>query len=228
LLLENDLKAAPGREAVQVELASGLAATGQTDRAQLLLREVLAKNPASLTAAIKLAVLEFTKQNQRAAIQILNSSMQAAGAHQNLHLTLAEMQFAAKNHGEAEKHFRAVLAQDSNSRRAKVGLSLLLAERGDKLEEAEQLATDLYSRQRGDMAARDALGIVQLKRGNTQAAMTNLAAVAKANPKEALFRYHFGQALAASGDKQSAKKEFEAALGLQPQVFLAERIRAFL
>jgi predicted Zn-dependent protease len=74
----------------------------------------------------------------------------------------------------------------------------------------------------------DTLGIVYLKRGLHENAVEVLRAIVIQNPSRVPFRYHYAQALVASGKPEEAKKELETALDSRPSVEEERQIRQLL
>jgi len=227
-LLEDDLKAVPNRSAVQVMLAEGYAASGEPEKAAGLLEAVIQAEPGTTSAYGVLAGIRLRENRLGDAIQLLTTATEKSPGNADLLASLGEVQHAENRLDEAERSLRAALAADSGSRRARIGLALVLADAGSKLDEALQSAQAALTRMPSDLLARDALAYVYLKQKRTDVALTSFRGVTSQNPNVPLFRYHYGLALAESGETAKARAEFEAALAQNPPPFLEKRIRAAL
>ena len=102
--------------------------------------------------------------------------------------------------------------------------SLLVENSSDEasLERAAKLAEVLKSSTVPQY--QDTVGWVQYKRGNTADAVKSLEAAASKLPNLAAVRYHLGMSYLAAGRKAEAADQFQAALKLEPDAALKEKI----
>jgi predicted Zn-dependent protease len=225
-LLEDDLKAAPGRPAVQIALAEGYAASGEKDKAVALLESIIKAEPRAVPAYRLLAGIQVSENRLGDAIELLKSAAAQNPGNADLLSFLGDAQFADGRLEDAEKSLREALASAPTAHRARIALALVLAEGGTKLDEAMQYAQEALKAAPSDLAARDSVAYVYLKQKRTADALQTLRALAQQSPREPLYRYHYGLALAQSGETGQARAEFEAALAQKPPPFLEKRIRA--
>jgi len=75
---------------------------------------------------------------------------------------------------------------------------------------------------------KDTLGWVELQQGNTAAALPLFSSLARKQPDNVTFLYHYAVALFRSGDRDGAKRELETALAKQPPAPIEKDIRDLL
>jgi tetratricopeptide (TPR) repeat protein len=123
--------------------------------------------------------------------------------------------------------YDAILKDQPNSPLAANNLASLLVEnRSDEasLERAAKLAEVLKSSTVPQY--QDTVGWVQYKRGNTADAVKSLEAASSKLPNVVAVRYHLGMSYLAAGRKAQAVDQFQAALKLQPDDALKDKIQA--
>ncbi len=111
----------------------------------------------------------------------------------------------------AEIAYRKALELEPNAKDARNNLASLLADQGKHLEEAERLARALAQEEPANNDYRDTLAWVLVKRGRLDEALTTLKDLVSRQPENGPIRFHYGAALLASGQKDRARNEFEAA-----------------
>jgi tetratricopeptide (TPR) repeat protein len=131
-------------------------------------------------------------------------------------------------HDVAAEYYRRVLAIRSDEPVAANNLASLYADHGKgNAEEAMRLAQDVVRRFPTEPGFSDTLGWVYYRKGLYREAVEQLqravAGAAKRGSDNSLYRWHLGAALAANGDKQSARRELQKCLELSAQ----EQQRAF-
>jgi Flp pilus assembly protein TadD len=97
-------------------------------------------------------------------------------------------------------------------------LAYLLAGKAGDLNEALKLAGDAVRQNPGNPAFNDTLGWVYLKKGDLQSAIHLFEGARDRSPEAVDYRIHLGQALLASGNRNQARSELEAALRLPATV----------
>jgi tetratricopeptide (TPR) repeat protein len=113
---------------------------------------------------------------------------------------------------EAIARYQQVLAIDPRAAVAANNLAWLLAEKGERLDEALQLAQTAKSQLPDVAEINDTLGYVYHKKGMSSMAVPPLREAAEKDPANGIYHYHLGLALAASGDKPGAASSFKRAL----------------
>lgn len=123
---------------------------------------------------------------------------------------------------EAQKHYRAALRIDGEFAPAANNLAYLLADEGQELGEALQLAQTAKRRLPDDPYVMDTLGWVYYKRGLYDSAIAEFSASLEKMPDNATVQYHLGMALHQKGDAERARAALERALALDPGLAEAE------
>jgi len=114
-----------------------------------------------------------------------------------------------------------ILTIDKGATVASNNLAYLYVERGQKLDQALQLAQAAKAGRPDDPDINDTLGWVYYKRGLPQLARDPLEQSVKTNPKNPTYQYHLGLTLLKLGEQTRARAALEAALKLQPDGALA-------
>jgi tetratricopeptide (TPR) repeat protein len=117
---------------------------------------------------------------------------------------------------DAIPSYERALKIDPSAPVAANNLAWLYAERGVRLEEALALARAAADRLPDNAEIRDTLGYVHFRRKDPAKAITEFQRCVSKDPKNALFQYHLGIALAATGDRIQARRALEEALRLNP------------
>ncbi len=116
--------------------------------------------------------------------------------------------------GEAERArelFQDVLRENPDNAAAANDLAFLLAERGESLDRAKQLA-DSALRLAPSPEVLDTVGYVLLKQGHIHEATEAFRRVVESKPDYATARYHLALALFQDGDRVAARESLEKAL----------------
>jgi tetratricopeptide (TPR) repeat protein len=90
-------------------------------------------------------------------------------------------------------------------------------ERGDNLDQAEQMIERAVAARPNDGAIVDSLGWVLLRQGDTAAAVKNLEHAVELQPDDPTINTHLGDAYWAAGRKLEARYQWERALTLNPE-----------
>ena len=128
-----------------------------------------------------------------------------------LSVFLAFLLQTAGNSDEAAALYRSVIKSQPANLEASNNLAYLLAERGQDLPEANQLANNCVRGRPEDDGFLDTLGIVLYKQGQFDDAIKTFQRALKRKPSQGLYRYHLALALIGKGDRSEAKRELEKA-----------------
>ena len=117
---------------------------------------------------------------------------------------------------EARKEYELALAADPQAAVAANNLSWVLADKGEQLDTALQLAQTAKSHmpESGDVS--DTLGWIYYKKGLTSLAVSELRQAVARSPASAVVHYHLGLAELKNGGRADARKALEQALKLDP------------
>ena len=129
---------------------------------------------------------------------------------------------------EAEKAYEAIVEKNPRAAVASNNLAWMYAERGEKLDQALQLARAAKAELPDEPEMNDTLGYVYLKKNLGSLAIPPLQQAVASTPKNPVFRFRLGQADAQAGNKASAKRELEEALKLKPDFPEADQARKLL
>ena len=126
------------------------------------------------------------------------------------------------------QRYQQALAVDATAPVAANNLAWIYAQRGDKLDDALQLARAAKSRLPESAAVADTLGWVYYKRDLHPLAVAEFKHSVDAEPEVALFHYHLGLAYAKTGELALARKALEQGLKLDPKAPEAAEARDVL
>jgi tetratricopeptide (TPR) repeat protein len=146
------------------------------------------------------------------AAAVLAKGLEAFPASTDLRFQLAAILEKQRRPAEAEREFRAVIAQDRDHAPALNYLGYMLAERGERLDEALALITRAVALDPHNGAYLDSLGWAYVKLGRLDEAEPHLAAAARQLPRDSAVQDHWGDWLAAKGRRAEAIEAWERAL----------------
>jgi len=128
----------------------------------------------------------------------------------------------------AMKRYEEVVALDSRASTASNNLAWILADRGQDLDRALQLAQTAVAMQPEEAQVLDTLGWVYYKRNQPQQAIPRFEQSVQKSPNVAEFHYHLGLAILKTGDNARGRAELQRALDLKPSATLTAEIRRAL
>ena len=227
-LLENQEKRSPDSSATQALRAATAEAAGKFDLALSELQKLAAKNPQSAEVQIRIGELQRKHGDLKTAIQAFQRAHQLDPQRKGITAAIASAQDELGDNSEAIENYRKALAETPGNAFVLNNLAYLLAETGGDLKEASRLVSEGLRKAPDNRSLRDTLGWVEVKQGNTAAAVPLFSALTQKEPNNVTFRYHYGVALLRSGDRTGAKREFQAALDRRPPPPLEKDIRTLL
>jgi tetratricopeptide (TPR) repeat protein len=118
----------------------------------------------------------------------------------------------AKQHAPAEASFREALRRDPKHGPTLNYYGYMLADRGERLEEATSLVERALQADPGNPSYLDSLGWAWFKRGNLAEARRAITAAAGKLPRNSVVQDHLGDVLEASGDHGGAIAAWKRAL----------------
>ena len=125
---------------------------------------------------------------------------------------LAQVLEARRDFDGAERSLREILARDPADATALNYLGYMLAERGQRLEEAVRFVTRALELDPDNPSYLDSLGWAQFKRGDLTPAEQNLTRAAAALPRNSVIQDHLGDLLARLGRTKDAASAWSRAL----------------
>jgi Flp pilus assembly protein TadD len=217
-VLEEEMKRAPA-EAPRLRRVLGLAAL-RAGRPELAVEqyEILAAG-GGLADLLRLGEAHLLRGDPAAAIAVFEKAHRAAPDRPEVISLLADALAGAGRGDQALALYRRLLELEPDNAGALNNLAFLLAERGERLEEALRHIERALKLAPQEAAFRDTLGYVYLKRGAVDSAVQLFRGLVEAQPENASYRYHFALALIEKGEPAAARRELEAALarGLRPE-----------
>jgi len=192
-------------------------------------QRALKQAPNSIELQLRLGEVYRLQGDMPNAIATLEKAQQAAPKDPEPLRVLAYTLQRAGRTDEAIKRYRQ-LVEFSPQPEILNNLAFLLAEQGGNknLEEAQQLAQRALLSKKNDPSISDTLGWIYLRKNIPDSALRIFQELARTNPDSAIFRYHLAMALFTKGDKQTARRELEAALTKKPSVEDEAKIRELL
>ncbi len=192
--------------------------------AEAELRRALELDPNYTAAYSALGALFVNTRQEDRAIAEYRKIVELKPDNATAYTLIGMLEDARKNYDAAAENYRRALELDQNSAIAANNLAFLYADQGKgNLDEAVRMAQGVVQKNPRIAGFADTLGWVYYKKGLHGAAVEQLqkavaldeeaAQKSKAAPS-ATYHYHLGMALAARGDKTSAKRELELALKL--------------
>jgi tetratricopeptide (TPR) repeat protein len=165
--------------------------------------------------------LRFTRLHARAlfetgdrsrAIALMESAMRSAPEDTASHMALADIYVDAGREADAVKMLDAAARKFPKDADVLNFLGYLLAERGERLDDAVSLVTRALEIDPGNPSYLDSLGWAHFKRGELADAQEHLSRAAEALPTNSVIQDHYGDLLARVGKPAEAVAAWTRAL----------------
>jgi tetratricopeptide (TPR) repeat protein len=228
LLLNEEVRKAPNATQMRWMLGTIATTAGKYDLAAAQYQALAAQAPNSSDIHLRWAEVLHDKGDFEGAIEHYRKAAALTPKNAMPAALLARELESAGHRQEAIAAYRQVLQLDPNNIFVLNNLAFLLADSGQDLEEALQMAQNARRLANNNIAVADTLGWVYLKKGLTSSALKVFETLVHEDPKNATYHYHFGVTLLASGEKAKARHELQAALGDRPSQFDEPKIRELL
>lgn len=131
-------------------------------------------------------------------------------------LAIADAYYFRGDFGRAEAFYRKVLALDPDNAVALNNYGYMLAERGERLDEAEKMIRKALRREPNNYAFIDSLGWIYYQRGNYRKALMLIKRAVNIKSDDTELHYHLGMTYWRLGEREKAKRALEEALRLNP------------
>ena len=141
---------------------------------------------------------------------------------------LGNLYLEKKNYARARQYYEQALAVDPNFAIAAGNLAWLATQDGGNLDVALSLAQKARQLMPDLDSLADTLGWVQYKKGNYSNSIPLFEQCIQQSPDSAMYHFHLGMALVATGDSAKAKTQLSAALRLKLEGDDAEQARQTL
>jgi tetratricopeptide (TPR) repeat protein len=224
--LETEIASHPQNAPLLALAATVHSATGNSAKAEELLRRAVTVDPRFSTGYSMLARL-YVQQKRideaRTEFEgIAKRNSGAVGAK-----TMVGMLWEAQGKtDEAKKSYEATLAENSDAAIAANNLAFIYAEEGTNLDRALQLATTAKQRLPNDPNVDDTIGWIYYKKDLASLAVQPLQDSLKARPDAPEVLYHLGLTYAKLGDRKKAQENLQKAIALNPKVAGGDAQRA--
>jgi tetratricopeptide (TPR) repeat protein len=192
--------------------ARALAGSGRRDEAIAVLQQALDANPGEPTAYLSLADMLAEASRAADAQEVLDRAAARFPDNVTIPFQRGALLERARQYDRAEAEFRVVLARDPLHAPALNYLGYMLAEQGDRLEEAVQLIERALKIDPGNGSYLDSLGWAFFQQRRYEEAHEHLARAAEQLPSNSVVQDHLGDALAALGRHAEAIAAWQRAL----------------
>ncbi len=192
--------------------ARALLHTSTASRALTDLEELVKGNPEDLESQLVLAELYADTGRVDQAIALLDRSAKERPGDIGIEFRRGAILEQADRYAAAEQAFRNVLARDARHANALNYLGYMLAERGERIDEAIGLISKALEFDAGNPSFLDSLGWAYFKKGDLVAAERNLSRAAGALPYNSVVQSHLGDLLARLGRHREAADAWTRAL----------------
>lgn len=192
--------------------AQALLKSGKTAEANKLLEDGVAQQPQSREYVVGLADLYVDQKRTDDALKVLEQARKLFGDDRALAMRVANAYEGGGRVAEAEQEFRKLMTADPANADPVNSLAYMLADRGQRLPEAIELAQRALAMEPGNPSYLDTLGWALLKQGRAPEAVESLSKAAQMLTGNSVIQDHYGDALAKSGKKADAVAAWQRAL----------------
>jgi tetratricopeptide (TPR) repeat protein len=197
-------------------------------RAEGLLRKVIDRDPSNLPAYAELGQLFAVQGKLDAARQEFESMAAKDPKSVWAHTMVAMILHSQDRIEETRKRYEQVLVIDPRAAVAANNLAWILAENGESLDRALQLAQIAAERLPDRPEVNDTLGWVYYRKGLAGFAIPSLKLSVQQDPTNPLYSFHLGMAYQQDGKKALSKAALEQALRLKADFPGADEARRTL
>jgi len=221
----------PDRVDLQKELGNAEAAAGQFPQAVATYQALLSKfkDPKQQAGLLLLIGQSYNQMGDvQHSVEALEKSRQ--GLPDNA-VTVRDLGMLYEQMGKkdvAKTYYEHALKLDGNDPLALNNLAYLLAENNGDLNEALSYAQRAKQRLPTYTEISDTLGWIYMKKNLTDNAIDSFKALVVQAPGNPIYHYHYAMALNQKGDRESARKECQAALNDRPNKAQEDQIRQLL
>jgi tetratricopeptide (TPR) repeat protein len=226
--VEKAIQAEPDRAGLKLTRANLLVRAQRYDEGLAGFQDLLAKEPNSSDLLFRIAETYRLKGDLNQAMDYFRKASQAAP---NDTLSLMQLSLLLEGTGKREQAkpiYEQILKLQPDHPVALNNLAYIKAEEGTDLDDALTMAQRARQKMPNNPAIADTLGWIYLKKNLTEDAIRVLTDLVQQQPKNPIFRYHYGMALLQKGDRASAKRELETAMHNNPSKDDADKIRDLL
>jgi Flp pilus assembly protein TadD len=202
----------PGNQNVLRLEAEALRQAGKGEEGAALLAAALARRPDDVSAYGALAEFEAQRGQFDAALGVLARAAAKFPSDLTITFQFGSVFERQKKFAEAERKFREVLAADPLNAQALNYLGYMLADRGERLDEAVGYITRALEADPYNAAYIDSLGWAYFRQNRLELAEANLARAAGQRPRDSAIQDHYGDVLVKLGRYEEAAAAWQRAL----------------
>ena len=192
--------------------ARALAGAGRRDEGIAVLREMVSAQTAESSPYLSLADLLSEDGRFDEANEVLDAAATRFPEDVSVSFQQGALYERSRQYGRAEEAFRAVIAREPRHAQALNFLGYMLAERGERLEEAVSLIDRALAIDPDNGSYLDSLGWAYFKLRRHEDARQYLSRAAEQLPSNSVVQDHLGDALAALGRYADAIAAWQRAL----------------
>ena len=217
--------AAHPQDAAYLLIAAHLYAADDDARTEPTLRKVLDVDRANERATLSLAVFLYEHQRAEEAKRLLEEFVERRPRSVEAQTALGRLLEKTGHLAEARAQYEKIVALHPRAAEAAFRLASLYVGQGENLDLAMTLAAGAKQLRPEDPAVNDVVGSVYARKGLPVAALPYFQDAVRAEPGNAMYRYHLGSAYRAAGRLRLARDEFAHALQADPHFAFAEQAR---
>lgn len=161
----------------------------------------------------------------KGALQTLQAGAEKDSNHPQIHFFLGSIYDKLGDRAQVLRHLERTLELDGGHVHALNYLAYTLAEAGEHLERAEELALRAMSKMPGDGFILDTYGWVLFRKGEWQKAMAVAEKAHKLQPDEAIIAEHLGDIYLKAQLAEKARRMYELAIEKETNVITRRKLR---
>jgi tetratricopeptide (TPR) repeat protein len=201
---------------------------GQREMAIGKFEKAIQSVPTFLAPRMTIAHLEAAEGRYEAAVSRLEEVLSINGNYLPACMALGDISYVRGDRTGAEKYYRKALKIENGYGQAANNLAYILSMYDNKLTEALSLAQTAVKKLPASAAARDTLGWIHYKMGNTYKAVSEIEESLSLDPDYALANYHMGLLCYKNREFVKARDYVKRALEIDPDFEDAEDAREML
>jgi tetratricopeptide (TPR) repeat protein len=218
----------PERRDLRLFLANLDMRAEKFDEALGIYKSLLTKEPKSADLLARIAETERRKGDLNSAIDDFRRCSQEAPNNTDCLRMLGLLMEATGKRDLAKPVYEQILKIHPDDPVALNNLAFAKAEDGVDLDQALTMAQRAVQVAPNSPELKDTLGWIYIKKNIPDDAIRIFRDLTAAQPKNAIFHYHYGMALSQKGDRAGARKELEKSLEYKPSRDDEQKIRDLL
>jgi tetratricopeptide (TPR) repeat protein len=230
-VIKTEAQKYPDRMDLLRELGNAQMAAGHFDEAVASYQSLLAKaKDPKLQADVwsKVAQAYRYRGDVQHAVDALEKAHLGLPDSSNILTNLAMLYEEIGKSDVARKDYEQAIKLDSNNAFALNNLAYLISESNGDLNEALTYAQKAKQKLPNFTEITDTLGWIYMKKNLTDSAIDSFKTLVVQAPQNPVYHYHYAMALNQKGDRESAKKECQAALSNRPTKAVENDIRQLM